>query len=138
MTLSVKLFAFCDYAASDGFKLTLAGIFTRVLAPQMPVQMPSLGFGMMLRSDESLEGNHRFRARMISPSKATVVSAEGGVKSGPDSTELVLAVNLRNIELREFGDYGFEVMFDDLVYQTSLPIVQRAPVAGPSERLSSK
>ena len=116
--MQTLLAVLADYASVDrSDKLTVAGIFRSVSAPNYPARHPSLVIALQLEPEPEDENRTvDFAVRVLSPEGREVGGAmTGALDIGPVPTPpptLNVLFNVHDLELRTPGPYLFEVVID--------------------------
>lgn len=142
--MRIDLAVVADYASvtQDG-KLVIAGVFTRILAHQMPWQHPtmSLVFRVDVHTGEPRE--HHVRVACIDPDgKELLPPIEQRISVGPETDAAESSANLifaaGGVTFPKPGRYSFEVFVDDQhAAEVPFEVVLARQPAAPAEEGSS-
>lgn len=121
----------CDYAFQDiGRKNCLIGIFDRIIAARVPTTHHQAALVVRLL------GEHRERAQVrlaiTRPTGETLIEVNGqGDLGDTGSSDLIL--NIRGLQLPDFGIYGVNVFVNDALTKTITFTVTRPPQPPPTQ-----
>ena len=125
--MNVQLALLADYASvsMDG-KLSVAGIFDRLVMHEVPWQHPTLFVALRVHFHPGEEGAHGIKIRFVDADGQEIMAlgadvtvkeldpVEGG------NTQLVLSMN--NVPITKAGRHAFDVFLDGR-YEHSIPLV---------------
>lgn len=128
--MKVDFAVIADYAAVTGDgKLIVAGIFDRIIAPELPSVHATMSVAMQLEGDIGISANHRVDVSFLAPNGSEVMpSFEGEVRlltvdsgSSPGA-QFILA--LPGVRFEQYGRYRIEIRVDgELLRTISLYVV---------------
>jgi len=126
MKIHAELIAIADYALlSEDKKLSVIGIFDKVLVQELPASHSKLSFVAVLKGEPHKESQLKIKA--VSPSKTELFSANANIKFG-ENGKTNLVSNLEGFPFPEVGSYSFIIELDgSLIAEYALDVIQLNP-----------
>lgn len=124
--MKVELFAIADYAANQGGKLTIVGVFDTLVGSQMPIVHPSCSIAIKLRFEKIEEGSKRIRlnlsdedGRSVLPSIDIPIDVQ--MRDDQHTCTREIVANLNNLKLERPGEFSFDLAIDGR-HEASIPL----------------
>lgn len=108
-----------DYASVDKMdKLSVAGIFTSIVAPTVPCQHPTMFLALTMTVEAGDDQHHDIVVRLIDPDGHQIIPELRGEldvqrKNPADSSTLNLVLQMNGVPFRTFGTHCFDIFVDD-------------------------
>ena len=127
--MKVELFAVADYAANQGGKLTIVGVFDTLYAAKLPVVQPSCSIVVKLRFEKIEEGSKQIRVNLSDMDGKTVLPSIDmpiEVQMGDDQHTCTrdFVANISGVKFETYGEYSFDLAIDGR-YESSIPLFVR-------------
>lgn len=125
--MNVQLALLADYASvsRDG-KLSVAGIFDRIVMHEVPWQHPTMFIALRIHFHPGEEGAHGIKIRFVDADGQEIIALDADVTVKEldsiegGNTQLVLSMN--NVPITKAGRHAFDVFLDGR-YEHSIPLV---------------
>jgi len=125
--VNVQLALLADYASvsRDG-KLSVAGIFDRIVMHEVPWQHPTMFIALRIHFHPGEEGAHGIKIRFVDADGQEIIALDADVTVKEldsiegGNTQLVLSMN--NVPITKAGRHAFDVFLDGR-YEHSIPLV---------------
>ena len=115
--MNLEIFTLCDAATVSGGKLNILGSFDTLSAHHFPCKHPLCAIAIRLRFDLGEEGEHSLQVHFCDPDMRPVMKPMAqpfNVKIVNDRSQTIMHIwNLLGFELKEAGEYYFELKVDD-------------------------
>jgi len=127
VVVNVELALLADYAAvtKDG-KLIAAGIFDRLIPPQMPWHHPTMFIALRVHFHPGEEGDHKIKIRLVDPDGQEIVAldTDASVATGDplEGANMQLVLSLNNVPFAALGRHAFDIFLDGR-YEHTVPLV---------------
>ena len=132
--MQVEIFTLCDAATTSGGKLNILGSFDTIGALVFPCRHPMCAVATKLRFELGEEGEHNFELNFCDPDMHPVMDPmkQDFEMNIPDERSQcqVQIWNIFGFELKEPGEYYFELKVDDIT-QVRIPLYVLQAQAGP-------
>ena len=108
-----------DYASVDKMdKLSVAGIFTSIIAHQVPCQHPTLFLALTMTVESGDDPHHDIAVRLIDPDGHQIIpelKGELDVQRSDlaQSSTLNLILQINGVTFQTFGTHCFDIFVDD-------------------------
>lgn len=132
--MNVDAFILADFVEPhvEG-KLTIVGTFNRIVAPQVPYVVASMGLGIIIHAHASEAGTkHALEIQLLNGRREEVANIKGHFKF-PDNApaagvplRAVHAINIGGAPLPEFGPYAFELYVDGTYHAATVFVLEQA------------
>ena len=127
--MNIELFVLADYAADQGGKLTIVGIFDTIAGSKMPIVHPHVSVAVKMRFQSIEAGSKRARVTLSDPDGKQILPSIDlplEVQMGPNQhtcTKQIVA-NIGGLKIDAPGDYSFDLAIDGR-HEGSIPLFVR-------------
>lgn len=107
MKIQTELIVVADYAMlSDDKKLSVMGIFDKILVRELPASHPRMSFVTVLKGESFKEVD--LKIKVLSPSQTELFAADAHIKFGENGKTNMVS-NLEGFPFPEAGTYRFVI-----------------------------
>lgn len=115
--MNLEIFTLCDAATVSGGKLNILGSFDTISAVSFPCKHPLCAIAIRVRFDLGEEGEHSLQVHFCDPDMRPVMKPmvqKLHVQIANERSQTTMHIwNLLGFELKEPGEYYFELKIDD-------------------------
>lgn len=127
--MKIELFVLADYAADQGGKLTIVGIFDTLGGPMLPIVHPHCSIAVKMRFEKIEEGKKRIRLNLSDADGKLVIPSIDmpiEVRLGDDqhTTTSQIVANIAGLKFENPGEYSFDIAIDGR-HESSIPLFVR-------------
>jgi hypothetical protein len=127
--MKVELFVVADYAANQGGKLTIVGVFDTIVGPNFPIVHASCSVAVKIRFEKIEEGSKRVRLTLTDADGKPVLPSMDiplEVQMNDDNYTCTREIvgNINGMKFEKGGEYSFDLVIDGR-HEASVPLFVR-------------